>query len=265
MSKNVFTFDINMQFKELSKNKAADFGSLSRKKIRDSKSLFIIEGEKCVADSLNCFDLVNLVCTKEWLEANPTRLDKISDRVLVAKEPGLMKKISSLSSVPDVIGIFSKPRQPLDIPILDKDSLYLLLDEIQDPGNLGTIIRTCNWFGVKNVFASKGTVDIYNQKTVQSAMGSIGKVNVVYCDLGELITKNRELPVFGTLLEGENYTNLKSGTTGFLIMGNEGNGISPHLKSMVTKAITIPPANDLDHPDSLNVAIATAIILSRIC
>ena len=146
---------------------------------------------------------------------------------------------------------------------IDKDGLYLLLDEIQDPGNLGTIIRTSDWFGVYNIFASKNTVDVFSPKVVQSTMGSLSRVKVRYVDLEKLITENKDIKVIGTLLDGKPLNKVTLERKGFLLMGNEGRGMSDNLKKLIDLPLTILPFNKNNHPDSLNVAIATAIVLSH--
>lgn len=261
MSKKVSTFDFVMQNNILSKAKAKEFKSLSLKKERDRSGMFIVEGEKGVIDTLGVFDVECLISTKEWADRNPEILTKWADRFLIADRRGI-EIISSLNSLPEIIAVY---RKPSETPVaLDSNKLYLLLDVIQDPGNLGTIIRTCDWFGVYDIFASKNTVDVYSPKTVQSTMGSLSRVKVHYTDLKELILAHPKFPVIGTLLEGNPVNEMKISSKGFLLMGNEGRGISDELKKLITLPVTIPPVNSESHPDSLNVAIATAILLNDI-
>ena len=260
MSKNVLTFDITMDFHYLSKSKAKDFKSLAAKKQRDISGLFLAEGHKCVSDYLGAFPLQNLVATREWCERNPQLFANYADKILISDKRGL-EIISSLNSVPDVIAVFEK--RSACCPEISPEKLYLLLDEIQDPGNLGTIIRTCDWFGVYDIFASPKTVDLYSPKVVQATMGSLSRVRVHYVDLKKLVENHPEIPLVGTLLSGIPYKDcdvLKGGC--FVLMGNEGRGISEDLKKLINVPVTIPPANPEVHPDSLNVAIATAVILS---
>lgn len=231
------------------------------KKERDALGLFLAEGHKCVVDLLPAFPLENLICTQEWIQKNPELASRYESKILISDRRGL-EIISSLKSLPDVIAVFKKPSQSEDTTPSAKT--VLLLDEIQDPGNLGTIIRSCDWFGVYEIFASGSTADAFSPKVVQATMGSLARVKVNYVDLGKLIDENPDYKVVGTLLEG---TPLKkadlSGKT-FIIMGNEGRGISEELKKKIDVPVTIPPSNPTSHPDSLNVAIATAIILSNI-
>lgn len=247
----------------LSKAKAKELKSLSHKKIRDEQHLFIAEGEKCVLDTFSAFELEWLICTENWLTKHEEIKEEYKDKILLTDKRGI-EIISSLSSLPEVIGVFKKPAEEESIPELKPNILYLLLDEIQDPGNLGTIIRTCDWFGVYEIFASKNTVDVYGSKVVQATMGSLSRVKVHYVDLKKLINANKELKVIGTLLEGKNLSEFQPGISGLLLMGNEGKGISDELKQLIDLPLTIPPVNLVSHPDSLNVAIATAVILSHL-
>ena len=263
MSKKVVTFEVNMGLNILSKAKAKEFKSLSSKKERDKQNLFLAEGDKCVADTIGAFKIKNLICTSNWMEAHKDTLQKFEDKILITDKRGI-EIISSLTTPSEVIAVFEKPESIESVPVLKENKLYLLLDSIQDPGNLGTIIRTCDWFGIYEIFASKNTVDVYSPKVVQSTMGSLSRVNVVYLDLLELIELNRNIKVIGTLLNGIPLNDSKNLKSGFLLMGNEGRGISEELKKRVDIPLTIPPVNTQSHPDSLNVSIATAIILSHL-
>lgn len=261
MSKNVTTFEKNMEWKVLSKTKAGELKILATKKGRDKTGSFLAEGEKCVIDMLPSFNPEYLLATSHWLEHHKEIVAKYQEKVLMANK-NTLSIISSLSSLPDVIGVFKIPSE--SVVEVDQEKLYLLLDEIQDPGNLGTIIRTCDWFGVYDIFASKTTVDVFSPKVVQSTMGSLSRVNVTYLDLESLIKDNPEMKVLGTILDGVPLNDTKLPQNGFLLMGNEGRGISEPIKRLISTGITIPPVNPESHPDSLNVAIATAIILSHI-
>lgn len=263
MSKNLATFDIDMLYNVLSKAKAKDFKSLSTKKGRDRERLFIVEGEKGIRDTINYFNLRYLIATNAWLEQNPEVLPRYKDKILATDKRGI-EIISSLHNPSEVIAIFELPEEITGQVSLDKTKSYLLLDEIQDPGNLGTIIRTCDWFGIYDIFASPNTVDVYSPKVVQATMGSLARVKVSYVDLEDLILNNRDMKLIGTLLEGCPLKDIRIPRGSLILMGNEGNGISEKLKNLIDIAITIPPSNPQSHPDSLNVAIATAIILSSI-
>lgn len=246
---------------ELSKSKSAIYSSLSSKKMRQKHGLFLAEGEKCALDTLGAFDLEALIVTEDWLKRNHKLVEDYSDK-LWTTSPSVINKITTLVSPPEVIAVFKLPEEDSSIHIAD-DKLYLMLDGIQDPGNLGTIIRTADWFGIDTIIASKDTVDVYNPKVVQSTMGSLKRVKVAYANLESVISSNPEMPVYGMLLEGKNIYDTKLDSShGFIVMGNEGNGISDEVRKKITRPLLIPPYNPDSHPDSLNVAIATAITLS---
>lgn len=248
----------------LSKNKQGIYAQLGRSKMRKKFGLFIVEGIKSVEDSLPRFEAECIVATIDALLPANLR-DQISKRniPLYRVDKNIISKISSLSTPADLIGIYKIP-EASSVSLLKPTpgNLYLLLDGIQDPGNLGTIIRTAHWFGVNRIYASLDTVDIYNPKTVQSTMGSLGKVDIVYTDLQQLIRQNPDFPVYGTLLDGENIYQSSLKNSGFILMGNEGKGISPDLRELVTHRLLIPPTDPANHSESLNVAIATAVVLA---
>lgn len=229
--------------------------------MRQKHGLFLAEGEKCVLDTLGAFDLETLITTDQWIARNNRIAAQYTDKISTAS-PSAINKITTLVSPPDVIAVFRLPDDDSTINIAD-DKLYLMLDGVQDPGNLGTIIRTADWFGIDTILASKDTVDLYNPKVVQSTMGSLKRMKVVYTDLTDVILFNPSMPVYGMLLDGKNiYKNKLDSTHGFIIMGNEGNGISEDLRKRITHPLLIPPYDSKNHPESLNVAIATAITLS---
>lgn len=251
-----------MSHNTLSKIKAREIKGLSSKKERDRQGLFIVEGYKGVVDSIGKFDGVYLIASIEWLQDNNDIIKNFSGEILVSDKRGL-EIISSMTSVPEVIAVFRKSKNET-LPVIKKDKLYVLLDEVQDPGNLGTIIRTCDWFGIYEIFASKNTADVYSPKVVQSSMGSLTRVKVHYLDLYNLICSNQEIPVLGTLLVGQPVNTYNGTSKGFLLLGNEGRGISPELRELINVPLTIPPVNLSNHPDSLNVGVAAAIILSQL-
>lgn len=249
---------------ELSKTKLSLYATLGSRKHRLRNGLFVVEGEKSVADSLGFFDLDALI-VRAGHEPRYFDLGSLpQDRIFSTTETG-MNKLSSLSTSSPVAAVFRLPAQSIESTEREDnlpDSLYLMLDGIQDPGNLGTIIRTAHWFGIKRIFASRDTADIYNPKTIQSTMGSLAKVKVTYCDLAKVIEANYNLPVYGLLLDGENINCIKLEDKGFIVMGNEGKGISPEIRELITDKLLIPPYNPSDHSESLNVAIATGITLA---
>lgn len=250
---------------EVSKAKMELAASLSQRKIRKREGLFVAEGKKCVADILPYYELKFIAALPEWIQSHPEIVEKYGDSVLEIFEKD-MKKISSLTTPSDVIAVFKIPEERSNEEILSErlpDDLYLMLDSIQDPGNLGTIIRTAHWFGIKRIFASPMSVDLYNPKTVQSTMGSIAAVQVEYVDLSLMVYHNPHLPVIGLQLEGENIYTTPLPKSGFIVMGNEGRGLSPGMKQSLTIPLTIPPYDPDNHSESLNVAAAAAITISE--
>lgn len=249
---------------EISKSKINLFSSLGQVKMRRRYGLFAAEGIKSVSDSLPHFELESLIILKgtnhETLPFDLSR-DDIKDKVVEA-DMSVMKKLSTLSTPSDVMAVFHIPNDDEQCLKVDQNSLYLILDGVRDPGNMGTIIRTAHWFGIKKIFASIDCVDVYNPKTVQSTMGSLGVVDTVYCDLEDLIDANPGMPVYGTLLDGENIYEAKLGDTGFIVMGNEGKGLTERIKRKVTDKLLIPPYDASNHSESLNVAVATAVVLA---
>lgn len=261
MSKKVSTFEQLMDFPVLSKTRAKELHSLKHKKNRDQTGLFLAEGNKCVSDMMGAFPLKWLICNKEWLEDHKKEAEKFKDKVLISDTKGL-ETVSSLSTPTNVIAVFEKPKETENKIILDKENFYVLLDDVQDPGNVGTIIRTCDWFGVYEIFATKDTADVFSPKVVQASMGSLSRVRVKTVDPVDLINKNPEIEVIGAMLNGKPLKSIDSGTKGMLIVGNEGKGVSEELQALINLPVTIPSVNEKYHPDSLNVGIATAIILS---
>lgn len=254
------------RFQTISKGRISLFSKLAKKKYRDEEGIFAAEGNKCVMDTLGHFEPVNLVATQGWIDRNPSLAERHLPYLLLASDKD-MEKISQLSTAPDVIAIYKYPGWygAETVPEPSKDELYLALDGIQDPGNLGTIVRAANWFGVKRIYASRQTADILSAKAVMATMGAISKVEICYCDLQKLL-KISEVPVFGTLLDGENiYAAEFTGTEGIIVLGNEGNGLSEEVRQLVTDRLYIPPypADSADHPESLNVGVSAAIVLSE--
>ena len=243
---------------EISKGKIGKFSLLRHKKQREEFGLFMVQGHKGVADTLKTFDPVAVIVRKD----TDVEFELRNGLPIFLATDTDIKKITTLETLPDVIAVYKIPKNSDANEILNKNHYYLLLDGIQDPGNLGTIIRTAHWFGIEKIFCSRETVDCYNPKVVQSSMGSLGKVKIIYTDLEELIEKNPEMPVFGLQLKGENIFDAKDIKAGIIIMGNEGNGLSESIKKRVTRSLTIPPKHPFDHPESLNVSTATAITLA---
>ncbi|WP_269686535.1 TrmH family RNA methyltransferase [Flavobacterium lacustre] len=236
----------------LSKNQIKFISGLHQKKQRIANQLFFAEGVKCIQELVQSnFELEHLYTIQDDFEeviaANKTL---ISDSEL--------KKISALTTPNSCLAIFKMPQEKAII----ESGLIVALDSIRDPGNLGTILRLCDWFGIEQLICSKETVDIYNPKVVQATMGSITRVNVNYVDLNGFIA-HVKLPVFGTFMDGENIYKCDLPQEGIIIMGNEANGISSELEQLVQNRLTIPRFGNLQKTESLNVATATAIILSE--
>lgn len=244
----------------LSNSKVKELKSLHTKKGREELQLFIAEGKKCISDLLSTYEPAYIVCTQSWLIDNED-FHRFEDKILIADRKKL-SQISTLSTPPDLLAAFHIPKERKGNEALNKENLYVALDNVQDPGNLGTIIRTCDWFGIYHIYASTDTVDVYNPKVVQSTMGSLCRVRIDYVNLEDLFRQNQDTEVYGTLLDGKSIESYGKVRSGVIILGNEGRGISEKLKSFITSPLTIPPYNAKLHPDSLNVAIANAVILS---
>ncbi len=236
----------------ITKNQIKFIKSLSLKKNRQKEQLFIAEGEKIVAELLNSnFEFHEIFATNEWILKNTdVRTIKVNNSEL--------DRISNLKSANNVLAIVKIKQENLSVT----DGLTLVLDDINDPGNLGTIIRMCDWFGVKQLVCSKSTVDCFNPKVVQSAMGSLFRVPIIYTDLEEYVTKV-DTPIYGAFMDGENVRNVKVPESVHLIMGNEANGISEEIDNLITDKVAIK--NIGNSAESLNVAVATSILLHEFC
>ncbi|MDE6577372.1 MAG: RNA methyltransferase [Muribaculaceae bacterium] len=245
---------------ELSKSKLSVLMSLASKKMRNKHKLFLAEGEKCVRDMCEVFELDCVLVSENWFRDNEEKCVQFHDKLYRVDERTL-KKVSSLTTPSSLIAAFKLPDNKE--PRINSGKLYLLADGIQDPGNMGTIIRTADWFGINEILASDSTVDVYNPKTVQAAMGSLRHVNVYYCSLEKIIENHSEMKVYGTVLDGKNIYKEKLTQSGFIVMGNEGKGITPSVRRLINCPLYIPPYSESTHGESLNVAIATAITLSR--
>ena len=171
---------------------------------------------------------------------------------------------ASLQKTPqEVLAIFEQPVYESDSKVIS-ESLCLALDNVQDPGNLGTIVRLADWFGIEDIFCSAGTVDIFNPKTVQATMGAIARVRVHYCDLPELISSLKGIPVYGTFLNGNVIYSETLSANGLIVMGNEGNGVSTEVEALINKRLYIPNyPHERETSESLNVAIATAVVCAE--
>ena len=224
--------------------------------------MFVAEGPKIVGDLMKRMQPKLIVATNEWIADNSQYYSESIQTVCVNDDE--LRQVSFLQHPQQVLALF-----PLQLPATEYDihkDLLLALDGVQDPGNLGTIIRIADWFGIKAILCSQNTADAFSPKVVQATMGSIARVNIIYCDL-EVSLRNfaeQGIPLYGTLLDGNNIYHEKLSNNGVIIMGNEGNGISEDIRNIITHKLLIPSftKND-DHAESLNVAIATAITLSE--
>jgi TrmH family RNA methyltransferase len=223
---------------------------LNQKKYRQQERLFIAEGLKTVNELLNSsLKLHHVFTTRSF------NFDAKSETSVTEAE---LKKISFLSTPNQALAIFEIPESK---PIQD-NQLIIALDDVRDPGNLGTIIRLCDWFGIQDLVCSASTVDCYNPKVIQATMGSITRVNVSYVNL-EAFLKNNEMDVFGAFMDGNNIYKTNLPNQGILVLGNEANGISPAIEACLDNKLSIPRFGDLQTTESLNVATATAILLSE--
>lgn len=250
----------------ISKNKIKYLHSLKTKKFRDAEDVFVAEGPKVVGDIFSRYksNLMLLVGTSEWLKGEGRSIASVANCEIIEVTEDELTKASFLCHPQQVLAVFKKLDSHVDTNLLTS-KLTIVLDGVQDPGNLGTIIRIADWFGIENVICSADTADAYNPKVVQATMGSIARVKVTYMNLSVLFDSlPKDFPIYGTLLEGDNIYNQELTEVGLIVMGNEGKGISPAIRNLVNRALRIPNYPE-GHAtaDSLNVAIATAIVCAE--
>lgn len=247
----------------LSKQVTKIVQNLEKKKFREKYNLFKVEGEKLVKELLlSDFKIRSIFAYKGWKEATPLPEGTYDITEVDEKEMG---SISNFQSLPEVIALTEIP-QHVCAPSEIGSSLSLVLNGIQDPGNLGTILRVADWFGIRHVFCDEDCASFHNPKCVQASMGAIFRVKVHYTDLPELLRKYRseDFHCYGTFLNGSNIYKTPLSSRGFIIMGNEGKGIRPEIEEIVDQKLTIPSfANSTYSTESLNVGVATGIILSE--
>ena len=240
-----------------------EIASLADSKGRRKSGAFIVEGTKCVLDTLDAFNLRHLIATPAWADGHAKEND--FDGKLILANRGEIGEMSSMTLAPDVIAVYDLPQEIPFEPQELQNQLVLALDRIQDPGNLGTIMRCADWMGVSTILASDDTVDCFNPKAIQATMGAIARVHIIYGDLAGMIKKfEGTVPVYGTFLEGENIYAASLSSNGIIVMGNEGKGISDKVAALVTKKLLIPsypPSRPTS--ESLNVAMASSIVLSQ--
>ena len=244
----------------LSKTYTKYIQSLHHKKVRDTEHVFIAEGSKVVMELLKSaiFSCEKVLGLQDWLQENENSIRKYYAGPLQVIDNFDLQKISSLSSPTQVLGVFKKLKK---ITVTAKGKISLVLDTIQDPGNLGTIIRIADWFGIPSVICSDNCTDMYNPKVVQSTMGSLGRVQIMYTNLAEWLQKNDTVHIYAATLNGKNVNELKGLKEGIIVIGNESKGISDEVMHLCTEKITIPKKGEAE---SLNAAVAAGIILSHI-
>jgi len=239
----------------LSKNQIKLITSLKQKKYRLLHGFFVVEGIKTINELLSSnMQLLTLYTTETF--NNDAYTNSYRDEIIISETD--LKRISFLTTPNKALAIF---KIPISKPI-DTNGLIVVLDDIRDPGNLGTIIRLCDWFGVKDLVCSNETVDCFNPKVIQATMGSITRVNISYLDLSSFL-KDTNIPIFGTFMDGENIYEKNLPKNGILVFGNEANGISKEIEVLVKERLAIPRFGDTQATESLNVATATAILLSE--
>ena len=233
--------------------------SLAHKKVRDEQGVFIAEGPKVVAEFLQAekFPYKTIFGLQSWMEQNNALLKNISAENKIEIIESELERISHLQTPNNVVAVFYKKE---DEPAEFKNNISMMLDEIQDPGNLGTIIRTADWFGIKNIICSIGCVDCYNPKVVQATMGSLSRVNIIYADIEEFIKNNSGIKIYAATLSGKDVSLFKI-KEGIILIGNESKGISEKLLNISAEQITIPKQGEAE---SLNAAVACGIILSHL-
>lgn len=245
----------------ISKNKIKYIHSLELKKNRKEEAVFLAEGNKLISELLGKFPCRLLLGTPEWISSHPEI--PATEIIEVSKEE--LSKASLQKAPQNVLAIFEQPHYTFSSETYSTH-LCLALDDVQDPGNLGTIIRIADWFGIKDIFCSNGTVDAYNPKTIQATMGAIARVKLHYVSLPEMLEQacKEQTPIFGTFLDGKNIYSQELSQSGIIVMGNEGNGIGKDVSHYINQRLLIPnyPMGSVSS-ESLNVAIATAVVCAE--
>lgn len=248
----------------LSKNKIKLIQSLSRKKNRDESGLFLVEGNKMVEEAIRSgFKIELLACTPDFADQH-REIEKLAAEIIITDNESITKA-SLLQNPQDAMAIVFQPKN-IDPQINLEKELCLALDFIQDPGNLGTILRIADWYGINYIVCSENTVDVYNPKVVQASMGAIFRVKTFVTDLSSFLqaSAERKIPVYGTFLEGQNIYQQTLSPNGIVVLGNEGNGISETVAQLVNQKLLIPSfSTHANKPESLNVAVAAAICCSE--
>ncbi len=244
----------NAQIKTIASYKLAKF--------RNQDEVFVVEGVKMVDELLRSNHTIEMICaTKNWIEEHKKIASQINLNIQEIKTQDL-ERISSLTTPNQVLAIVKrKESKPIEL----KSQLVIALDEIKDPGNLGTIVRIADWFGIENIICSENTVDIYNPKAIQATMGSLFRINITYNNLFQYLqTIPSSHPIYGTIIEGgKNLYQENLQQEGIIVIGSESHGISQEIKQLITHPLTIPSFSKEQGPESLNASIATSIICSE--
>ena len=242
----------------LGKSQAKYIQSLGQKKVRDEEGVFVAEGPKIIAELLASADanILQLYALHDWIKTNRNDCNGIE---VIEIDENDLTKISQMATPNKVLAVVKK-RETAE-SFLTKGTISLVLDTIQDPGNLGTIIRIADWFDIKQIICSRDCADMYNPKVVQSTMGSIIRVKMLYTDIASWLEDQKDVFIYAAALEGQNVTAMKKITEGIIVIGNESKGISSEIFELVDVKITIPQKG---RAESLNAAVATGIILSHI-
>ena len=241
----------------ISKNQIKFVKSLQKKKFRLESKCFVVESIKNVNEILNSdYKVQQIFATESWVERFKIR-DDISVNLVKENE---MQRISALKTASDILAVVKIPIQKNNF---DFSGINIALDYVKDPGNFGAIIRICDWFGVKNIYCSEETVDMYNPKVVQSTMGSISRVSVIYTDIKTMIKEiDVNVKVYAAVMNGKDLNQIKINENSLIVFGNESNGISEEIKNIISDKITI---KKIGEAESLNLAAAAAIILNKFC
>lgn len=248
----------------LTNNKIKLIKSLDQKKARKENGCFVVEGEKMVKELLQSrFETIEVFAVQSYIDELPAELTKNVEISVVSEKD--LDRLTHLKTANKAIALAKLPDKKEESASA-QNGISIALENIQDPGNLGTIVRTMAWFGIKDVFCTPDTVDVYNPKVIQSTMGAIFKVNVHYCDLSELAksAKQKGITLYGTRLDGENIYQSRLSKNAIIVMGNESKGMSAELSALMDRNIKIPSyAPPTDEMESLNVSIATAIVCAE--
>ena len=242
----------------LGKSQAKYIQSLGQKKVRDAEGVFVAEGPKIIAELLASANanILQLYALHDWIAANRNDCNGVE---IIEVDENDLTKISQLATPNKVLAVVKK--QETADHLQTKGTVSLVLETIQDPGNLGTIIRIADWFGIKQIICSEDCADMYNPKVVQSTMGSIVRVKILYTDLAPWLEEQKDVFIYAAALEGQNVMAMKKITEGLIVIGNESKGISAAIFEQVDVKITIPR---IGKAESLNAAVATGIILAHV-